>query len=67
MRFFDEKRSTTDSLTYKKADIFSQLGCPRCSPNKGCNRWRFGISRSWKDQNKFKKQWQARSLRESKY
>lgn len=63
MRNFVEKRTTTNGSVYRKVAIISQLGCPLCSPNKGCNRRRkWDGSISWKDTSKAKKQWQRHHM-----
>lgn len=41
-----------DSRTYKRAYNQIITSCPRCSPNKGCNRRRKNVERNWK---KFRK------------
>lgn len=60
MRNYDDQRTTTDNYVYKRLAIYSQLGCPICGPNKGCNRnskrKAYGSSMTWKAK-KMKKQW----------
>jgi len=59
MRFFDEKRKTTNRTIYKQSAIIPNLGCSLCGINRGCNRMRsysYGRYNSWKT-NKKQKQW----------
>ncbi len=51
---------TTDSRVYKYArfESLKLLGCPKCSPHRGCNRFtRRKPLRSWKDTSKRGSQW----------
>lgn len=40
--------SATDNRTFKRAYNKIITSCPKCSPNKGCNRRRKNVQRSWK-------------------
>jgi len=58
MRKFDEAKITTSNYVWKRIVTYDKLYCNYCGPGQGCNRHRhFGISRSWKDQTKKRKQW----------
>jgi hypothetical protein len=41
-------KNTMNSQVYKMA-IKSNLGCPICPPNKGCNRYKNTDLKSWKN------------------
>lgn len=45
---------TNDSRTFKllKRKYIDHLSCPLCGPNKGCNRYKFGIDNNWKNDRK---------------
>lgn len=48
MRFKKKLKETTNSQVYKKV-IHELFGCPRCPPNKGCNKNRHTDFRNWKN------------------
>jgi hypothetical protein len=50
------EKTTTSNYVYRIVAVLPKLNCDRCHPHRGCNRKWF-VSRSWKDQNKKRKQW----------
>lgn len=40
--------TTTNSKEYKRLTGYQVSGCPICAPNRGCNRMRNSVRRSWK-------------------
>lgn len=53
-------KTTTNRRIYRITAIYSQLYCPICGLNRGCNRerrWDHKWADGWKDKN-VKKQWQ---------
>lgn len=48
MRKIKEYELTFNSYVFKKIHNFYNLGCDRCPPHRGCNRFWKSLDKNWK-------------------